>query len=200
MPEPTPENLTVDRGRRWPAAGLVVAPASFVAAWAVGGAITPDHSPVHDAISSLAAVGAPHRVVMNTGFVAYGVGVLAGSVALRSSFLRRCWPVLAVNGVATLAVAATPLDRSATIDALHAVAAAVGYVSIAVLPLVAVGPLRSGNRRRAAALSVVAGAVSAGCLAATTLSEANGLFQRIGLGAGDLWLAVTGLALLRRRR
>jgi hypothetical protein len=33
------------------------------------------------------------------------------------------------------------------------------------------------------------------CLAATTLGPAHGLWQRLGLTVGDIWIAVTALAL-----
>jgi hypothetical protein len=172
---------------------------AFVAAWVLGGALTAGHSPASDAISRLAAVGAPQRALMTGGFVAYGVGVVVGARALSTAGLGRCAPVLVANGLATLTVAATPLDRSGLVDGLHAVAATVGYVSIAVVPLLAAGPLRAQGHRRCAHASLVAGAISAACLAATTVSEANGLFQRVGLGAGDLWLAAAGVTLWRRR-
>jgi uncharacterized membrane protein YiaA len=177
----------------------VVGPVAFVAAWAVGGALTAGHSPASDAISRLAAVGAPQRTLMTGGFVVYGVGVVVGSRSLSTAGLGRCAPVLVVNGLATLAVAATPLDRSGLVDGLHAVAATVGYVSIAVVPLLAAGPLRAGGHRRGALSSLVAGAISVACLGATTVSDADGLLQRVGLGAGDLWLAAAGMALWRRR-
>jgi hypothetical protein len=35
---------------------------------------------------------------------------------------------------------------------------------------------------------------------ATTVSDANGLFQRLGLTVGDAWLIATGLALFRASR
>jgi hypothetical protein len=38
------------------------------------------------------------------------------------------------------------------------------------------------------------------CLAATTVSDADGAFQRLGLTIGDVWLVATGLALFRAGR
>lgn len=185
--------LTTDR----PAAalGLVAGPLAFVAAWAVGGARTPGYSPIDQAISRIAEVGAPEQATMTAGFVAYGGAVLVGSLALRGSPLARCWPFAAVNGAATIAVAATPLERSELVDALHSVAAATGYLSITALPLVAAPILADLGHRRAAAASVAVGAVAGAALVATNLTEANGLFQRIGLTAGDAWLAAVGAAL-----
>src|SRR6478609_8321684 len=94
--------------RPWSALGLVAGPAAFIGGWVVGGARTPGYSPVNDAISRIAAVGAPNRELMTTAFVAYGASVIVGSSALRASPLHRCWTLAAINGAATIAVAALP--------------------------------------------------------------------------------------------
>ena len=181
--------------RPWAALGLAAGPAAFVAAWSVGGTRTPGYSAVDDAISRLAAVGAPERTLMTAGFVVYGAAVLAGSVALRRSSLSAAALPAAVNALATLAVAATPLDRSATVDLLHGVAATTGYVSLALVPAVAAGPLaRLGHRRAAGASWAVAG-VAAACLALTATPAPTGLFQRLGLTTVDAWLVACGIAL-----
>lgn len=182
------------------ALGLVAGPVAFIGGWVVGGARTPGYSPVDDAISRIAAVGAPNRELMTAAFVAYGAAVLAGSAALRTSPLRRCWTLAAVNGAATIAVAALPLEHSAAMDAWHGVAAGVGYVSLAGLQLASAGPLRATGHRRTAALALVGGAVTGAALVATTVSEANGFWQRLGLTTGDVWLVATGLALFRAGR
>ncbi|CAN5884909.1 hypothetical protein BH23ACT2_BH23ACT2_29090 [soil metagenome] len=181
---------------RWAAAGLIVGPLAFVGAWAVGGALVDGYSPVHDAISRLAADGAPWRPLMTAGFLVYGGAVVVGSRAIAAAGLGLSAAALVVNGLATVAVAATPLDRSGLTDGLHAVAAMVGYVSIIAVPALAVGPLRRHGQRSLAIASAVASAVSATCLVATTVSDADGLLQRLGLGAGDVWLVGAGIALL----
>ena len=187
-------------GRRWAALGLVTGPVAFVGGWVVGGRRTPGYSPVHDAISRIAAVGAPERELMTAAFVAYGTSVLVGSAALRDSPLRRCWALAAVNGAATIAVAALPLEHSAAMDTWHGVAAGTGYVSIAALQLASAGPLRATGHERAAGLAVAGGVVTGAALVATTVSDANGFWQRLGLTVGDVWLVATGLALFRARR
>ena len=188
----------VERRGDLAALGLVVGPVAFVSAWVVGGAATPDYSPVDDAISRIAAQGAPNRWLMTAGFVVYGVALLVGSLALRRSPLRRGWAMAAVNGAATLAVALTPLEHSDLVDSLHGLSAGVGYVALAALPIACAPALRSLGHRRAAAASVAAGLATAACLVATTVIDANGLFQRLGLGIGDVWLIATGTWLYRR--
>lgn len=194
--------MTGDRtapGGAWAAWGLVVGPVAFVAAWALGGLRMPDYSPVHDAISRLAAVGSPERGLMTTGFVVYGAAVSLGAVGVRSSVEGRAWPAVAVNGLATLAVAALPLDVSTAGDRAHGVAATVGYVALALVPVLAAGPLDRAGHRRVAALSVVAGIGIGVCLALTVVAGAKGAFQRAGLGIGDAWLVAAGLSLATRR-
>jgi hypothetical membrane protein len=181
--------------QRVAALGLVAGPVAFVAAWAVAGAATTGYSPVDEAISRLAAVDAPHRTLMTLGFVAYGAYLLAAVPVLRRSSIGRCWPAVAVNALATWAVAALPLDRSSAVDAAHGLAAAVGYASLAAAPALAAGPLAGSGRRRAAVASAVAAAAIAASLALTVVVDANGLAQRLGLGIGDVWLAATGVAL-----
>lgn len=182
------------------ALGLAVGPVAFVTAWAVGGARTPGYSPVSDAISRIAAVGAPERTTMTLGFVAYGIAVGVGATALRRSNLPRTWGLAAINAAATLAVAATPLERSDAVDRWHGVAAAVGYASITALPAVAAPTLRRLGARRAAVASVAIAATSAACLVATTLGPGKGALQRTGLLAGDVWLVAMGIALWRSGR
>lgn len=177
------------------ALGLVMGPVAFVAAWAAAGVATEGYSAVNDAISRLAAVDAPQRSLMTLGFIAYGAYLLAAVPVLSRSSIGRCWPAVAVNALATWAVAALPLDRSAGIDTAHGVAAAVGYASLAAAPALAAGPLAGSGRRVGAAASAVAAVAIAVSLALTVVVDANGLAQRVGLGIGDVWLAAVGVAL-----
>ncbi len=186
--------------RPWSALGLVAGPAAFISGWVVGGRRMPDYSPVNDAISRIAAVGSPERTAMTAAFVTYEASVIVGSTALRSSPLRRCWSFAAVNAAATVAVAARPLDHSSTMDAWHGVAAGIGYVSITGLQLASAKPLRATGHDRAAVLALVGGATSGLCLIATTVTDANGFFQRLGLTVGDVWLVAVGVALFRASR
>ena len=179
--------------------GLVVGPVTFVSAWAVGGLRMPDYSPVHDAISRLAAAGSPQRALMSSGFVVYGVAQLFGGLAVRSSIIGRAWPAVMVNGVATLAVAALALDVSDSADLAHGAAATVGYISLGLVPALAAGPLDRAGHRRAAVVSAVASVAIGVCLAMTVTADAKGAFQRAGLGIGDVWLVAAGLVLARRR-
>lgn len=178
------------------ALGGVIGPAAFIGAWATGAAVTTrEYSSIDDAISRLAAVGADSRPLMTTGFVVFGVSLPIYATALRRVTSGPAWLMAAATGIATLGVAATPLDHSATIDRWHAVFAGVGYVTLALTPLLAARSLRGQGHPALAGVGVGAGAVSGICLALTTSSLPSGLFQRIGLTATDLWIAITAVAI-----
>ncbi|MDQ1519109.1 MAG: hypothetical protein QOI55_182, partial [Actinomycetota bacterium] len=97
-------------------------------AWLVAGARADGYSPVDDAISRLAASGAPTRAVMTTGFVCFGIALPVFAATARERIGNSAAIAAAVTGLATLGVAAAPLDVSDAIDSLHGAFATVGYV------------------------------------------------------------------------
>lgn len=184
--------------RRLLGLGGIIGPAAFVTAWAVLGARKVGYNPITDHISRLAAAGVPERAAMSAGFVAFGLAVPAYGWALRRSLPGPAWTTAVATGLATLGVAAFPLDGPVG-DTPHAIAASLGYATLAATPLLAARPLHRSGRNSWAAASVVAGVASGICLAATVAGPATGLLQRTGLGIGDLWLAATGAAIASGR-
>ena len=179
----------------------VLAPTAFVGAWLVGGLLTEGYDPVGQAISQLAREGAATRPLMTGGLVAFGLLVPVWAVVLGRRLRSRAVQVAATTaGLATLAVAALPLTREpgGTQDLLHALAAGVGYLAMALTPLLAVAPLRRAGHPRAAAASAVVGAVSATALAASLLvPDLTGALQRLGLTVVDGWHVVAAVLVLR---
>jgi hypothetical membrane protein len=173
----------------------VAGPIAFVGSWVIAGAIASSYSPVDDAISDLAAVGASTSVLMTIGFVLFGVGLVAFGLALREVLEGRAWIAAVVTGGATIGVAAMPLGGWSG-DAVHGVCAAVGYVAIVALPLLAATALSTIGRRGWARASVVTAAISGVCFAASALGPAHGLWQRLGLTVGDAWIVVTASRLV----
>jgi len=174
----------------------IVGPVAFVAAWVGCGLATDGYSGVSDAISELAAVGAPTRWVMTAGFVVFGVAVpVYAARAVRASLPGRAWIALVVTGLATLGVAAVPLGRGA--DGVHGAFASLGYVSLALAPALGAVELRRHGRGAAATWSLLAAAGAGACLLATLPGPAHGLFQRLGLAFGDAWIVATAVVLLR---
>ncbi|HEX4905724.1 MAG TPA: DUF998 domain-containing protein [Acidimicrobiales bacterium] len=165
----------------------VLGPTAFVAAWAIAGARRAGYSPVDDAISRLAEVGASSRPLMNAGFVTFGVAVPTFAVAARQALGPPATAALVVAGLSTLGVAATPLGPGP--DTAHGVFAGIGYLAMAAAPVLA-------DRRRGALVS----AIAAASLVATTVGPAHGMFQRLGLGVVDAWIVVTALRQRREKR
>lgn len=181
--------------------GLVVGPVGFVGAWVVGGGRTAGYSYVHDAVSRTGAAGASQRGLMTAGFVVYAVGVGVGSLAMRPVLPGAAWVAAAVSALGTAGVAVTPLDTSAAVDRAHGVAATIGYVGLAATPLLAASPLRGAGRHWAAVASTAAGGLIAAALVASSLVDDQvGLFQRVGLTIGDLWLVAAGVAIASGHR
>jgi hypothetical membrane protein len=175
--------------------GGVVGPAVFVGAWAICGATTAGYSAVNDAISDLARVGAPTRLVMTAGFLVDGFGLIAFGLALRQTLEGRAWMAAVATGACTIGVAATPLGGWSG-DAVHATFAGLGYAAIVAIPILAAAPIAQTGRVGWARASVLTGSISAISLLLSTLGPAHGLFQRLGLTIGDAWIVATALSLI----
>ncbi len=184
------------RSRLGAAAG-VVGPLAFAGAWLIGSLKTSGYSMANDAISRLAAVGADTRALMTAGFISFTVCVLTFSFSLRAALPGGAWIAAASTAIATLGVAAFPLDHSATVDALHGLSATIGYVTLAATSLLASRQLKAQGDHRAAKVSALAGTATALCLAATILGPADGLFQRLGVSIGDLWIVAASVRMMR---
>ncbi len=162
----------------------MVGPVTFVAAWAGLGATAQGYDPTRRAISRLAALGAPSRPWMTAALVVLGAGMVLYGLALRPD---RRWLLPVANGLATFAVAALPLGG--TVDTAHGVAAALGYVTLAAIP-VALSP-------RGARLPIVVGLACGVFLLASVLVARDGVFQRLGLTIGHFWVVVSAVRLVR---
>ena len=184
---------------RWAALGGVVGPVAFIVAWCLASTIAPSYSASDDAISELAAAGADTRALMTGGFIAFALCVLPYAWALRGTLRGRAWTAAAGTGIATLLVAAIPLGRSPASDHWHGIVAVGGYTSLAVTPLLAIRPLLARGHRAVAALSIAAAAVSATTLLLSDATPLTGLFQRVGLTTGQVWIVCSSLAVISGR-
>ena len=191
MPIPTPR-----RPLAW--AG-VAGPVTFITSWAAAGALTPGYSPLEEPVSRLAAAGAPHRPLMNAGFLVFAAAMPLYAVPLRSVLPGRAWLTAVACGVGSAGIAATPLGFSDGLDAAHAAAAGSTYLAMAVLPVAAAGSLARSGRQRAAQMSAAVGVVAGACLAASIVAEPVGLFQRAGLTLVDAWIVTSAVAILGHR-
>jgi hypothetical protein len=174
-----------------------VGPAAFVGAWALLGSVKRGYSPLHDPISELAAVHASTRVGMTAGFVVFSAGMGSYARALRATQRGPAWLAAATTGITTLGVAAFPLHHSATVDRIHGALAGTGYVALAATALLSVAPPAHDGRRAWARAATISGIASATSLALTLTGSYEGLFQRVGLTAGDVWVVASAVAIAR---
>jgi Protein of unknown function (DUF998) len=194
----TESGRATESAHRLAAVGGIVGPAAFIGAWVVAGSIAGGgYSPIDDPISRLAAVGADTRGLMTTGFVAFGLAIPVYAVALTDVAGRSAAVSAAATGVATMAVAALPLGRSASVDTWHGVAAGLGYVTLAATPLLAARPMRRRGWRRLAGAGLAAGVTSLVALGLSATALPTGLFQRLGLSVTDAWIVATAVMILR---
>ena len=113
-----------------------------------------DYSPITDAISRLAAVGADTRVLMSAGFLGFSTASIPAAGAVRRAIPGSAWVGVVGTGLATAAVAALPLDRNPVIDAAHALAAGAGYALFVYAAAAAAKPLWEAGRRSLATISM----------------------------------------------
>jgi hypothetical membrane protein len=192
---PTPASATWARAA---VLGGVVGPAAFIAAWGLLGATRAGYEPTSRYISDLAAIGAPTRPWMTAGLVVYGLGLPLYGLAARVYGRRGIGSLAIVTGLSTLGVAAFPLGSGSSQG--HVIAAAIGYATLAAIPVVGAVRLARCGRFGWAVLSAAVGLASAAALVVTTKGAHAGLWQRTGLTLSDVWVAGHAIALFRSER
>jgi hypothetical protein len=184
-------------GRHLRALGGVAGPLTFIAAWSILGTAREGYSPVAEPISRLAAIGSPDRVAMSGGLLAFGLGVGAYAMELRTAVPGSAALAAGTAAVATAGLAATPLG-GALGGRPHAAFAAAAYAGLAATPVLAGRYLGAQGRRGASTASVAVGVTAGGCLLASALApRAVGLLQRAGLTLGDSWIIASAIWLGR---
>ncbi len=175
----------------------MIGPVAFVTAWSSAGLVKARYSLLHDPISDLAGVHASTRPAMTAGFVVLAIGMCFYAWGLHDALRGAAWVSAAITGLATLGVAAFPLHHSSTVDSVHGTFAGIGYVTLAATALLSAAPLSRRDLHGWARTATIAGVVSGVGLALTLAGSFHGLFQRIGLTAGDAWVVASAVAILR---
>lgn len=168
----------------------------FIPTWLIAGAVATGYDPLAQHISRLAAIGEPTATWVTASLVVFGAGMLAYAVALRQLTPGWAWMPAGINGLASLAVAAAPLGRSPLVDSAHHWAALIAYFAIVAIPVAALSKWSMGGGWQLATVLVVV--VSAIGLTLSVDDPLEGLWQRVGLTAADLWFAATGVVLWRQ--
>lgn len=186
---------------------------AYVVAWWVAGAVRPAYDASEQAISELFAVGAPSpsRPLLVAGLVISGIAMM-----LMAPALHRCLPgrgrtgpaLVALSGLGTVAVAAAPCSPgcpgagATTIDAAHAVAAAVAYGALVSAPVAVAWRVRVADGRLALWSVTLGGLAVAGLLLhyLDVVGAAPGYQQRAFNTIADLWYVLVAVRLLRAPR
>lgn len=185
----------------WALVTAALTPLGMIGGWTLAAARQgPGYDPVRETISALAAGSATTPEVMTAGLALTGLGHLATAAALRPAGTRGRL-LLAAGGLATVLVAALPVDAS---PRAHGLAAAVGFGALALWPAAAV------HRGARGILRPAAGFAAAGVLVATLAwfvvelqglgpddGALTGLAERAVAGAQSVWPLVVVLALRR---
>ncbi|MDP9493734.1 MAG: DUF998 domain-containing protein, partial [Actinomycetota bacterium] len=164
---------------RWFAAGAIWGPGLFIMSWLLAGFMVSGYSPFTDHISSLAAVDAPSRMLMNLGFAAFAVGVGTAAWPLRRVIGNAASVALALNALFVFGVMLTPEGRSAGTDFLHGGFASLVYLSLVVSAPLAALTFRRRGLSRWAMVSFAVGLATAVFLIASNTEGTSGLFQRL---------------------
>jgi hypothetical protein len=196
---------------------------AFVAAWILAGALEPGYSHVRQTLSELGAGNASHPALMNAGYVALGLSLLALAPALLAILpprpaTRVAAALFAVAGVAVLAVAAVPLDCGLTVDqsCIHAFDAGrlswrttahlwAGLVFDVAFVLTPFAVARALWPRHVALPVLLAAGWAIPILVASLVADellgvGMGLVQRLGFVAVHLWVVLVAIGILHSTR
>lgn len=191
----------------------LVAVATYVLAWLLGGWLRPGYDPSSQAISELFELGAPWatRGPLIVGLVLSGVAFLALAPALHRALPGEglLGPVLVVvAGIGTLGVVAAPCTpgcpgaTTSTFDLWHTITAGGGYTALVLAPLAFAWRIRE-QEPALARWSVLLGGGAALLFAFHVLGllpGAPGLVQRVFNTVADAWYVLVAVWLLRRAR
>ncbi len=186
--------------RWWTPVSASLAPVVLIGSWTVAAARRSDFDSVRDTISALAALAAPERWIVTAGLTVTGACHLFTAAGL-SEARPRGRVLLALGGVATLAVAAFPLPAAHGTSTMHAISATTAFVALSVWPGVAAhSSTRAGSDPFGRRIGYCATAVLVATLGAFVIALAAaryvGLAERVTAATQVLW-PMAAVALIR---
>ncbi len=109
------------------------APFGLIGGWALAAYMWPEYDPIRQTISELAAGDAPTAVMMNAMFVLAGICHLTSAVFLYAVAIPGR-AILAVGGLASIALAWFPLPTVDSTTTAHRVVAGISFIALAIWP------------------------------------------------------------------
>ena len=168
--------------------GAVLGPGFFFVSWVIGGLLYPGSTLERTHISTLAAIGAPSRLIMVVGQVAMAAGLALAALPARSVLGLGASAGMGLAAVSLAVIIVTPDGSVPELGLLHG-----GFAILLYAALVAIGGLAGRHLRNQG--RQVAGIVALGAATATGIflwlslgDTASGLFQRLGITATSAWL------------
>lgn len=192
----------------------VLAPVMMMVIILVIGQITPDYNPISDTISQMGTPDKPYAIVLNGGYVIYGILIGVAAYGLYRSMssttvAKRVAISLGIHAIFTILLGVFPdsldlLPKHFTDDLAHNTISAISY-----LPLLAGILIFRGITRQESSLKVT-GILGLVIIIINLpmpvinmidpLKSIGGLLQRLLSGSAFLWLTLTFFFLYRKNR
>jgi len=191
----------------------VFAPIMMMIVIFVLGQITPNYNPFSDSVCQMGTPDKPYAIVLNAGYIAYGILMSAAAYGLYRSITstttaKRMTILLCIHAAGTLLLGVFPdsLDlaqKHLTDDLIHNIISAVSYVPL----LVGIFIFRKVAYQETAlkAVGILGIIVVLINLPVPVINmfgffePISGLLQRVLVGASFSWLALTFFFLYRKR-
>ena len=191
----------------------VLAPVMMVVIIIVVGQITPDYDPISDTISQMGIPDRPHAIVINGGYVIYGILMCLAAYGLyrgisSTSTAKRLAILLGIHAIGTILLGVFPdslnlLPKHFTDDLLHNTISAISYLPLLIGILIFLGIAR---QERALKVTGILGLViliinlpMPVINMIDPLKSIVGLLQRLLAGSSFFWLTLTFFLLHRKR-
>jgi hypothetical protein len=177
----------------WALGSAITAPLALIVGWTLAARAQPGgFDSVSGTISALADYPATDRWIMTGALAITGIChlITARGLCRPGSGARRA---LITGGIATIAVAATPLS---SIGALHALFAAISFGALAFWPVLARRSGTTGWRGTSAWMAFFLLLIV--CVVASQPAGGVGLIERVLAGGECLWPAAVALRLAHR--
>ena len=178
------------------------------------GQITPDYNPISDTISQMGTPERPYAIVLNGGYVIYGILMGLAAYGLYRSIssattAKRLAILLGIHAIGTMLLGVFPdsldlLPKHFTNDFIHNTVSVISYLPLLIGIFIFRRIARQEKALRVAGIfGLVVVAINLPMPTTTILEPLkpiSGLLQRLLSGSSFLWLALTFILLYRKRR
>ncbi len=189
----------------------VFAPITMMVIIIVVGQITPDYNPISDTISQLGTPNSPYSLVLNSGFVIYGIliGITAYGFHRRLRYTAMGNTLVILLGIHAIGIVLLTVfpdspdftGKHFTDDILHNTFSAISYPALLVGILVFTRIAREERALKVTAILGLAVVILNLPMPVITMFDPfkpmSGLLQRLFIASSFLWLLFTSLLLYK---